>query len=213
MKPTPTSSMPSFTASEREAFDEICRVAVNKNYLNNRSGRVATAQAYRDVLDCGFEPADVLAAWRERQAQAERTVSSRRMFPQVKRWLIDDAPTSARTMLAQARRRRAEKDRRRRELAAKARAAAETPPSEAEVKAFLSETDEAFGALERRRLAAHMRARAPECVGVSDEDRARAEAEERELSVQARELFEKRRAEARERLVEQRRRRAEALAA
>lgn len=73
------------------AFDQLAETAVNRNRLGSASGRAETRASWENIIDAGFTADEVSRAWEARQARQEARSSDPRYFPQLLRWLRDDA--------------------------------------------------------------------------------------------------------------------------
>lgn len=77
--------------------------AVNRNRLSTSSDRIALAERVGSLVEDGYTTREIIEAWRAAQQSCEREGRAPRYFPQLFRWLGDEAP------LVLARRRKSKK--------------------------------------------------------------------------------------------------------
>lgn len=111
--PTNQKEPPSSARGEENAFKRLCDASVQRNLLGSREGLAATKVAYILLLDEGYKPDEVLAAWARRQSMAHREKRKTCHYPQLKKWLESEATDGARAMVDEKR----EKDQRERRRA------------------------------------------------------------------------------------------------
>lgn len=74
-----------------QVFSELCRISINRNYLANEQGITATRCAYDALIRQGIDASSILDAFRQAQIACEQEGRSKRYFPQLRKWLSNEA--------------------------------------------------------------------------------------------------------------------------
>lgn len=106
-EPEPSPNAPTATAGRsvgrpnekeklKKTFDRLQRSSVNRNMLGTEKDIESTRIAYEDLVKSGIDPETILAAWHERQAVCVSSKYDTVYYPQLRRWLLSEAPDGAR---------------------------------------------------------------------------------------------------------------------